>query len=128
MTGLSLMSTSLLVLELWQLSILRDWLEIWIYPSLSYWLLQNAGVTAFTVSELLRENQQRITPPHLMQIWVKYLKTNNLWKSTPSLIVGLGRTMTNMIHSYKFYSHNFIILESYTLVSEREGWKKNSLT
>ena len=24
----------------------------------SYWMLQNARVTAFTVSELLRENQQ----------------------------------------------------------------------
>ena len=38
-----------------------------------------------------------------------------------SLIIGLGRIMTNMIHSYKFYSHSFIIPESYTLVSEREG-------
>ena len=30
-----------------------------------YWILKNARVTAFTVSELLRENQQRgkITPP-----------------------------------------------------------------
>ena len=24
----------------------------------SYWILQNAGITAFTISELLRENQQ----------------------------------------------------------------------
>ena len=32
--------------------------------------------------------------------------------------------MTNMIHSYEFYSHNFIILESYTLVSEKDGWKR----
>ena len=32
--------------------------------------------------------------------------------------------MTNMIHSFEFYSHNFIILESYTLVSEKDGWKR----
>ena len=78
------MSISSLVLELWQFSFIRDWPEIrkseippsefcpisgdwgelWI-PNLAqmslikcYWMLQNARVTAFTVSELLRENQQ----------------------------------------------------------------------
>ena len=87
LTGPSFMSTSSLVLELWQFSFIWDWpkilkLEIppsefypisadWI-PNLvqmslikCYWILQNARVTAFTVSELLRENQQRykILPP-----------------------------------------------------------------
>ena len=35
-----------------------------------YWMMQNTRVTAFTISELLRENQHggRITPT---QIWVK---------------------------------------------------------
>ena len=81
----SFVSISSLVLELWQFSFIRDWPEIWkseIPPSElcpisgdwgklgipniaqislmnCYWVLQNARVTAFTVSELLRENQQR---------------------------------------------------------------------
>ena len=82
-------------------------------------MLRNASVTSFNVSELSGENQQgmggKITPPtlpNLTQIWVKDLMTNNFWNPTPSLIVGLGRTMTNFIHSYKFYYHKFIYLES----------------
>ena len=88
--GSSFMSISSLVLELWQFSFIRDWPEIrkseippsefcpisgdwgelWI-PNLArmsliecYWMLQNSRVTAFTVSELLRENQLggKITP------------------------------------------------------------------
>ena len=82
-TGPSFMSISSLVLELWQISFIRDWPEIrkseiasyefcpiygdwgklWI-PNLSrmsliecYWMLQNSKVTAFNVFELLRENQ-----------------------------------------------------------------------
>ena len=82
-TGLSFMSISSLVLELWLFSFKRDWPEIrkleippsefcpisrdwgklWI-PNLArmsviecYWMLQNSRVTAFTVFELLRENQ-----------------------------------------------------------------------
>ena len=82
-TGPSFMSISSLVLELWQFSFIRDWTEIrkseiplsefcptsgdwselWI-PNLArmslmqyYWMLQNARVRAFTVFELLRENQ-----------------------------------------------------------------------
>ena len=77
------------VLELWQFSFIRDWPEIWkseIIPSefcpipgdwgelgipnlarmsqmKSYWMLQHARVSAFTVSELLRENQQGGLPP-----------------------------------------------------------------
>ena len=83
-TGLSFMSISSLVLELWQHSFVRDWPEIqkseislsefcpisgdWgklgilnlAQMSLikSYWMLQNSRVTAFTISELLRGNQQ----------------------------------------------------------------------
>ena len=82
--GSSFMSISSLVLKLWQFSFIKDWPEIrkseippsefcpisgdwgelWI-PNLAqmslikcYWMLQNARVTAFTVSELLRENPQ----------------------------------------------------------------------
>ena len=82
-TGPSFMSISLLVLELWQSSFIRDWLEIrkleispsdfcpisgdwgklWI-PNLArmsliegYWMPQTSRVTAFTAFELLRENQ-----------------------------------------------------------------------
>ena len=82
--GPYLMQISLLVLESWQFLFIRDWPEIrkseilpsefcpisgdwgklWI-PNLgkirlkkSYWMLQNARFTAFTVSELLKENQQ----------------------------------------------------------------------
>ena len=83
-TDWSFMSVSSLVLELWQLSFIRDWPEIWkseipmskfgpisgdwnklgiptlVRMSLTkcYWILQNANVTSFIVSELLRENQQ----------------------------------------------------------------------
>ena len=82
-TGPSFKSISSLVLELWQFSFIRDWPEIgkseippseicaisgdwdelWI-PNLArlsliecYWMLQNFRVTAFTVFELLIENQ-----------------------------------------------------------------------
>ena len=82
-TGPSFMSVLSLVLKLWQFSFIRDWPEIrkseipssefclisgdcgklWI-PNLArmsliecYWMLQNLRVTAFTVFELLRENQ-----------------------------------------------------------------------
>ena len=82
-TGPSFMSISSLILELWQFSFIRDWPEIrkseippselcpisgdwdklWI-PNLArmsliecYWMLHNYRVTAFTVFELLRENQ-----------------------------------------------------------------------
>ena len=84
-TDPSFMSISSLVLELWQSSFIRDWPEIrkseippsefcpisgdwgklWI-PNLArmsliecYWMLQNSRVTAFTVFELLGENQLR---------------------------------------------------------------------
>ena len=89
-TGPSFMSISSLVLELWQFSFIRDWPEIrkseippsefcpisgdWGelgIPNLArmslikcYWMLQNARVTAFTVSELWRENQHGgLSPP-----------------------------------------------------------------
>ena len=80
----SFMSISLLTLELWQFTFIRDCTEIrksviplsefcsvsknWgklEKPNVAqmplvkfYWMLHNARVTAFTVSELLRENQQ----------------------------------------------------------------------
>ena len=83
-TGQSLMLISSLVLELWQFSFRSDWPEIrksdiplcefspisgdWGelgIPNLTrmsvincYWIIQNARVTVFTFSELLRENQQ----------------------------------------------------------------------
>ena len=82
-TGPSFMSISLLVLKLWQFSFIRDWPEIQKseipspefcpisgdYGKLRlsnlaqmslmqcYKIMQNARVTAFTVSEVLRENQ-----------------------------------------------------------------------
>ena len=78
------MLVSLLVLELWQFSLIRDWLEIpeiantpiWVLPNIEdwgeleipnlvqmflmecYWMLVNARTTACTVIELLVENQQ----------------------------------------------------------------------
>ena len=87
-TGRSFMSISSLVLELWQFSFIRDWPEIrkleippsefcpksgdWV-PNLArmsliecYWMLQNSRFAAFTVLELLRENQlggSKITLP-----------------------------------------------------------------
>ena len=81
-TGPSFVSTSSLVLELWQFSFRRGWPEIWKseialsefcpisgdwgqlwIPNLTWlslieecnWMLQNSRVTAFTVFELLRE-------------------------------------------------------------------------
>ena len=90
-TGPGFMSNSWLVLELWQLSFIKDWPEIrkseippsefrpisrdWVKlvtPNLArmflikcYWMLQNVRITAIIVYELLRENQQgdKITPP-----------------------------------------------------------------
>ena len=82
--GLSFISISSPVLGLWQFSFTKEWPEIRkpeIFPSkccpisrdweelgnpnlprmfaiTCYWMLQNARLTAFTVSELLRENQQ----------------------------------------------------------------------
>ena len=84
-TGPSFMSISSLVLELWQFSFIREWPEIWKseippsqfcaisgdwekleIPNLArmslikcYWMMQIARVIAFSISELLRENQQR---------------------------------------------------------------------
>ena len=96
-TGPSFKSVSLLVLELWQFSSIKGWLEIWkskislsefcpiagdwgklVIPNLSrmslmkcYWMLQNAWFTAFTVSELLRENYQGLVklPPVHSSSW-----------------------------------------------------------
>ena len=99
-TGPIFISISSLVLELWQFSFIRDWPEIrkseippseffpisgdwgelWI-PNLArmsliecYWMLQNSSVTAFTVFELLRENQLGWVKLPPTQIRVKKLK------------------------------------------------------
>ena len=84
LSGLVTGPISSLILQLWQFPFIRDWPEIrkseipvfefcpistdWDdlgIPNLAktslvicYWMLQNARVTAFTVSELLREKQQ----------------------------------------------------------------------
>ena len=83
-TDPSFMSTSSLVLKLWQFSFIRDWPEIrkseippsefcqisgdWgklgipnlvgMFLMKCYWMLQNSKVKTFIVSELLKENQQ----------------------------------------------------------------------
>ena len=82
-TGPNFMSISTLVLQWWQFSFIKDWEEIrkseiptfeffpisgdwgelwipnlaWMFPIECYWRLQNSRVTAFTVFELLKENQ-----------------------------------------------------------------------
>ena len=104
--GPSFTSISLLVLELWQFPFIRDCPEIKkseipsfeFYPiskieeSLNtkfgmsiikcYWMLQNTRVTAFTVSECLRENQkgeeEQNYPPSLPRFG---LRTNYLLHS-----------------------------------------------
>ena len=103
-TGPRFMSISSPLLELWQFSFIRDWPEIrkseiplseccpisgdwsklWIpnFARMSliecYWMLQNSRVTAFTVFELLRENQLGVLNyfPPPTQIRVKYRKPN----------------------------------------------------
>ena len=88
-TDPSFISISSLVLELWQITFMRDWPEIlkseiplyefcstsgnwgelgipnlaWMSLIKSYYMLHNTRVTAFTVSELIRENQQGIKLP-----------------------------------------------------------------
>ena len=88
-TSVNLMSISSLVLELWQSSFIRDWPEIrkseippcefcpisgdWGksgIPNLTqislikcYWMLQNARITAFTVSEKNQVFSQNVTHP-----------------------------------------------------------------
>ena len=91
-TGPGFMAISLLGMELWQFLFIRDWSKIWkskvpfsefcpipgdwgelgipnlawMFLRTSYWMLQNCRVTACTVSELIRENQQgsKINPPN----------------------------------------------------------------
>ena len=99
-TGPGFMLISSLVVELWQFLFIRDWPETQkseitpsgfgsisgdcckqAIPNLArtslikcYWMMQNARVTAFTVSELLRKNRLEGgggTNPHAPQIKVK---------------------------------------------------------
>ena len=101
-TGPSFMSIWSLVLELWQFLFIRDWPETrkseilpsefclisgdWGnqgIPNLArtslitfYWMLRNATITAVTVSELLRENQQEgkftSPPPNQIRVNVRF--------------------------------------------------------
>ena len=136
-TGPIFMSVSSLVLELRQFRFIRDWQEIRkseippsVFCSISgywdnlripnmartslikcYWMMQNARVTAFTISELLRENQQRgvggkITPlpPRLglSSIYgVTVMQANSdhalcllSWHILTSLLISRGTTMS----------------------------------
>ena len=115
-TGPSFMSISSLVLELWQFSFIKDWQEIrkseiplyefcpisgdwgelWI-PNLArmsltecYWMHQNSRVTAFTVFELLRENQRtggnkttptqiRVKSTSFMGEWIIFNLFSKMW-------------------------------------------------
>ena len=124
-TGPSFMSVSSLVLELWQFLFIRDWPEIrkseippsefcpisgdwgelWI-PNLArmsliecYWMLQNSRITAFTVFELLRENQLGGLnyPPFPTQI---NAKTRKYFFNTTNT--------TNKEHYQKVYFRNFV--------------------
>ena len=99
-TGPSFILISLLVLELWEFSFIRNWPEIRkseippseFFPIYGYWgklqiphlarmslikgylMLQNTRVTAFTVSELLRANQQEEgtkLPSPSPRLWLK---------------------------------------------------------
>ena len=102
-TGPSFMAMSLLGMELRQFSFIADWPKIWkseiplsefcpisgdrgelripnfgrMFLMASYRMLQNCRVTAFTVSELIRENQQgsKNTPIPLPTQWNNFLHT-----------------------------------------------------
>ena len=131
-TGPTFMSTSSLVLELWQFSFIRGWPEIWkseIPPSefcpisgdwgelwlldlarmsltQCYWMLPNSRVTAFTVFELLRENQLggggKITPPHPPRLGLNEIR-NNSSISYWNLIPG-NQTPTDLCTRYTSFS------------------------
>ena len=125
-TGPNLRSTSLLVLELWQFSLIKNWTEIckleiplsglrpisgdWgklQVPNLtqmslikSYWMLQNASVTAFTDSESLRDTQQGgrryiFAPPppcRLREIVSIYFRC---WRKIETLFKSLNDSLLN---------------------------------
>ena len=105
------MSVSSLVLKLRQFSLIRDWPEIrkseippsefcpisgdWgkqgipsmaqMSPIKCYWMLQNARITTFIISELLRENQQgggELSPPTQIRVnCFFYINQQNYEKS-----------------------------------------------
>ena len=102
------MSVSLLVLELWQFSFIRDWPEIrnlemppsvhysisgdWNrlgIPNLAkmflmkgYWMQKNARVTSFAVSELSREHQKAGTFYPLTRLGLRKVRYVKQIKST----------------------------------------------
>ena len=142
-TDPSFMSILSLVLELWQFSFIRDWLEIrkseiptseffpipgdwgelWIrnLAPMSliecYWMLQNSRVTAFTVFELLRENQLwrgvKLLPP--TQIRVKIL----LWLAFSFLfsIYFLWQNILNVKRKLCLVDQKLFFVQQYINVS-----------
>ena len=102
----NLMSISWLILDLWQFLFIKDWSEIGkseIPPSdfcpnsgdksklgipnlarmsliKSYWILQNASVTAFAISELLRETNRVVKLPPPTQICALAIEEKSSFK------------------------------------------------
>ena len=66
-----------------------------------YWKLQNTRVTAFTISELLRENQQegKITPPLSTQIRVKVISFSITGTQRKGFWKGNGKTPLDILFS-----------------------------
>ena len=84
-----------------------DWDEVGI-PNMApmsvikcYWMLQNARITAFTVSELLRENQQEtpLTQIKFQDIYffLEYISGRLVDKATSSWQVNINRLMQNLL-------------------------------
>ena len=95
-----------------------DWGKLWI-PNLvrmsltkCYWMLQNAMVAAFTVFELLRENQQMVkfSPPPRHPPPRLGLKTFRIFSNeTPVLLLTLCSWYFSCLHMYseKFFNIYF---------------------
>ena len=143
-TGPSFMSMSLLVLELWQFSFIRDWPEIWKsevppsefcpislswgnlgIPSLArisvmkcYCMLQNARLTAFTVSELLKKDQQgvKLLPfPTQIRVSTQCYCSNSSWWYVqdgfePILTITLELRANRQIKCGFPYRNNFCLI------------------
>ena len=84
----------------------------------SYLILQNAKVTAFTISELLSENQQGVKLPPT-QIRVKKLEYRVLVESTKienatfpyKNVLSKISVQTNRMRSTKWTYHSLVIIE-----------------
>ena len=142
-TDPSFMSILSLVLELWQFSFIRDWPEIrkseippsefcsisedwgkvWVQNLARmsliefYWMLQNSRITAFTVFELLRENQLwrgvKLLPP--TQIRVKIL----LWLAFSCLfsVCFLWQNILNVKRKLCLVDQKLFFVQQYINVS-----------